>query len=99
MIKEDEKDGNTHVGSMQLLNALKVKSMPKASQSKGLMYVEALMNGKPTKTLVDTSATHNLVLEDKAKRLELQASKKEGWLKAITLPPSHYKAKHMGWHT
>ena len=40
------------------------------------MYVEALVNEKLTKALVDIGATHNIVLEDEAKRLELQASKK-----------------------
>ncbi|KAL6320381.1 hypothetical protein AAG906_007078 [Vitis piasezkii] len=67
--------GNARVGSLQLLNALKAKLVPKTPQSKGLMYVEALVNGKATKVLVDTGITHNFVSEDEAKRLELQASK------------------------
>ena len=50
------------MGSLQLLNALKAKPVPKTPQSKGLMYVEAL---------VDIDATHNFVSEDEAKRLEL----------------------------
>ncbi|RVW89537.1 hypothetical protein CK203_043644 [Vitis vinifera] len=61
MIKEKEKEGNAHVRSLQLLNALKAKSVPKTPQSKGLMYVEALVNGMDTKALVDTGATHNFV--------------------------------------
>ena len=56
---------------MQLLNALKAKPMPKTPQSKGLMYVEALITGKTTKTLVDIGVTHNFVSNDEAKRLEL----------------------------
>ena len=75
---EKEKEGDAHVGSLQLLNALKAKPVPKTPQSKRSMYVEALENGKATKTLVDTSATHNFVSKDKAKRLELQASKEGG---------------------
>ncbi|RVW28407.1 hypothetical protein CK203_106385 [Vitis vinifera] len=59
MIEENEKEGDAHVGSLQLLNALKAKPVPKLSQSKGLVYVEALVNGKATKALVDTGATHN----------------------------------------
>ncbi|RVW34706.1 hypothetical protein CK203_107126 [Vitis vinifera] len=51
MIKEKEKEGNAHVGSLQLLNALKAKLVPKTPQSKGLMYVEALVNGMDTKAL------------------------------------------------
>ena len=47
------------------------------------MYVEAIVNGKATKALVDTGATHNFVSEDEARRLELQASKEGGWLKAV----------------
>ena len=61
MIKEKEKEGNAHVRSLQLLNALKAKLVPKTPQSKGLMYVEALVNGMDTKALVDTGATHNFV--------------------------------------
>ncbi|RVW33005.1 hypothetical protein CK203_107568 [Vitis vinifera] len=74
MIEEKEQEGDAKMGSLQLLNALKAKPMPKTPQSKGLMYVEALVNGKATKALVDTGATHNFVSEDKARRLELQAS-------------------------
>ena len=83
MILEKEKKGGAHVGSLQLLNALKAKPVPKTPQSKGLMYVEALVNGKATNALMDTSATHNFVSKDEVKRLELQASKEGGWLKAI----------------
>ena len=78
MIEEKEKEGDAHVGSLQLLNILKAKPMPKTPQRKWLIYVEALLNRKATKSLVDTSATHNFVSEDEAKRLKLQASKEEG---------------------
>ena len=49
------------------------------------------MNGKATKALVDTSATHDFVSEDEARRLKLQASKEGGWLKAVNsaAKPSH----------
>ena len=79
------------MGSLQLLNALKVKPMPKTPQSKGLMYVEALVN---------TGATHNFVSEDEARRLELQASKEGEWLKAINsaAKPSHGVARGVTMH-
>ncbi|RVW96752.1 Retrovirus-related Pol polyprotein from transposon 297 [Vitis vinifera] len=59
------------------------------------MYVEAVVNGKATKALVDTGATHNFVSEGEAKRLELQASKEGGWLKAVNsaAKPSHGVAR------
>ncbi|RVW63236.1 Retrovirus-related Pol polyprotein from transposon 297 [Vitis vinifera] len=100
MIEEKEQEGDAKVGSLQLLNALKAKLMPKMPQSKGLMYMEALVNGKATKALVDTGATHNFVSENEARRLELQASKEGGWLKAINsaTKPSHGVARGMTMH-
>ena len=100
MIEEKEKEGDAHVGSLQLLHALKAMPVPKTLQGKGLMYVEAFVNRKATKALVDTSATHNFVLEDEAKRLELQASKEGGWLKAVNLvaKPSHEVARGVDMH-
>ncbi|XP_034704180.1 uncharacterized protein LOC117928400 [Vitis riparia] len=64
------------------------------------MYVETLVNGKATKALVDTGATHNFVSKDEAKLLELQASKEEGWLKAINsaVKPSHGVACGVAMH-
>ncbi|RVW34437.1 RNA-directed DNA polymerase-like [Vitis vinifera] len=100
MIEEKEQEGDAKMGSLQLLNALKAKPMPKMPQSKGLMYVEALVNGKATKALVDTGATHNFVSEDEARRLELQASKEGGWLKAVNsaAKPSHGVARGVTMH-
>ena len=100
MIKEKEKEGDAHMGSLQLLTALKVMSMLKTPQNKGLIYVEGLVNGKATKALVDTDATHNFVSEDEAKRLQLQTSKEEGWLKAdnSTAKPSHGAAGRVATH-
>ncbi|RVW46130.1 hypothetical protein CK203_076183 [Vitis vinifera] len=95
MIEEKEQEGDAKVGSLQFLNALKAKPMPKTPQSKGLMYVEALVNRKTTKAFVDTGATHNFVSKREAKRLELQASKEGGWLKAVNsaAKPSHGVAR------
>ena len=82
--RETMQEGDdTHMGSMQLLNALKAKQAKKQPQSKGLMYVEANMNGMSTKAMIDTGSTHNFVSEDEARRLKLQTSKEAGWLKAV----------------
>ena len=67
MIEEKEKEDNAHVGSLQLLNTLKAKLVPTMPQSRGLMYVEALVNGNATKALVDAGAIHNFVSEDETK--------------------------------
>ena len=67
MIEEKEKEDNAHVGSLQLLNTLKAKLVPTTPQSRGLMCVEALVNGNATKALVDAGAIHNFVSEDETK--------------------------------
>ena len=71
------------MGSMQLLNSLKAKQTKKQPQSKGLMYVEAQVNGMPAKAMIDTGATHNFVSEGVARRLKLKISTESGLLKAV----------------
>lgn len=83
MINEKEKEGNAYARSMRLLKALKTKSVSKTSQTKRLMHVEAHVNNKPTKAMVDMGATHNFLSMDEAKRLELQASKEGRWIKVV----------------
>ena len=74
--RETEQEGDdTHMGSMQLLNSLKIKQAKKQPQSKGLMYVEAKVNGMSAKAMIDTGATNNFVSEEEARRLKLQTSK------------------------
>ena len=79
--KENEKDA--HVRSLQLLNTLKSKSMLETPQNKGLIYMEARVNGKVTKALVNTGVTHNFVSKDETKRIKLQASK-EGLIQLLS---------------
>ena len=70
--RETEQQGDdAHMGSMQLLNALKVKQAKEQPQSKRLMYVEAKVNGMTNKATIDTGATHNFVSEEEARRLKL----------------------------
>lgn len=61
------------------------------------MYVETHVNGKPTKTMVDTSATYNFVSMDEVKRLKFHASKKGGRLKVVnsTTKPLQGVAREM----
>ena len=82
--RETEQEGDdTHMGSMQLLNALKIKQAKKQPQSKGLMYVEVNINGMSAKAMIDIGVTHNFVSKEEARRLKLQTSKEAGWLKAV----------------
>lgn len=64
------------MSSLQHLNAINVMAVPKpTTPSKGLLYVEAQVNRKPTKTMIDTGATHNFVSVEEARRLRLRLSK------------------------
>ena len=70
--RETQQEGDdAHMGSMQLLNALKAKQAKELPQRKGLMYVEAKVNGMSTKAMVDAGATHNFVSGEEARRLKL----------------------------
>ncbi|KAK2969168.1 hypothetical protein RJ640_009927 [Escallonia rubra] len=92
LVKENEEPENQamHMGSHQILNALHAKAAAKVptgegqtSTSKGLLYVEAKLNGKPTQVMVDTRATHNFVTMEEAKRLGLKVVGGGGWLKFV----------------
>ena len=91
--RETEQEGDD--SHMQLLNALKVKQAKKQPQNKGLMYVEAQVNGLSAKAMIDTGATHYFVSEEEARRLKIQTSKEAGWLKAVnsTAKPSQGVAR------
>ena len=67
------------MGSLQLLSAL--QNVPK-TPNKGLVFVDATINGKVTKALVDTGASHNFVSLEEAKRLNLKVVEGGGSLKA-----------------
>ncbi|KAJ4957081.1 hypothetical protein NE237_013864 [Protea cynaroides] len=72
------------MGSLQLAAIkAKTKEVKATPPQKGLMYVEARINGKATHAMVDTGATHNFVSTDEAKRLGLKVAKETGWLKAV----------------
>ncbi|KAK2979872.1 hypothetical protein RJ640_024373 [Escallonia rubra] len=92
LVEENEEleEGDVHMGSLQILNALHAKAVAKvptgkgqASTGKGLLYVEAKLNGKPAQVMVDTRATHNFVTMEEAKRLGLKVVGGGGWLKSV----------------
>ena len=73
------------MGALRLLNALKKHgAQVKKALGKGLMFVDAILNGKPVKSvMIDTGATHNFVFEVEAKYLELKLEKDVGCMKAV----------------
>ncbi|KAE8717725.1 Detected protein of unknown function [Hibiscus syriacus] len=71
IIDRQDTESQAEMGSLQVLNALKAKSLT-PTPSNGLMYVEAMINEKLTRAMVDTGATHNFVSKDEANRLGLK---------------------------
>ncbi|CAA0808187.1 Uncharacterized mitochondrial protein AtMg00860 [Striga hermonthica] len=47
------------------------------------MYMETQVNGKPTKALVDTGASHNFITKEEATSLGLSWTEKSGWLMIV----------------
>ncbi|KAE8677972.1 hypothetical protein F3Y22_tig00111463pilonHSYRG00069 [Hibiscus syriacus] len=70
------------MGLLQILNTLKAKSLT-PTPSNGLIYVEAVINEKSTRAMVDTGATHNFVSKEEANRLGLKYNMSTGWLKTV----------------
>ncbi|RVW33092.1 hypothetical protein CK203_102290 [Vitis vinifera] len=78
---------------------LKAKPMPKTPQSKGLMYVEALVNGKATKAWwIQVPLKH--CLGGGGKKVGAPSIQEGGWLKAVNsaAKPSHGVARGVTMH-
>ena len=73
------------MGALRLLNALKKHGAHvKKAPGKGLIFVDATLNGKPPKSvMIDTDVTYNFVSKVEAKRLGLKLKKDVGCMKMI----------------
>ncbi|KAF3784921.1 hypothetical protein EJ110_NYTH29203 [Nymphaea thermarum] len=80
-----EEGEGSRIGTLQLLNSVKREEKAKvtAMPSRELMYIEILVNGKPTMAMIDTGATHNFVSVVEAKRLGLTLERRELRMKAV----------------
>ncbi|KAK0594587.1 hypothetical protein LWI29_037966 [Acer saccharum] len=85
---EESQDGGykAGMGSLRQLGALKSNNDPSTSTKKGLMFVNASINGKAVRAMLDTGATHNFVSIDEAKKLGLKATNGGGTIKAVNSP-------------
>ncbi|XP_060673257.1 uncharacterized protein LOC125420382 [Ziziphus jujuba] len=89
-VVEEGEDG-AQVGALRFLNALNGQVVQaRKTNEKGLIFVDAAINGKATKSvMVDIGATHNFCSEIEARRLGLCLQKDAGQMKAVnskTLP-------------
>ncbi|KAL4283428.1 hypothetical protein GQ457_16G027420 [Hibiscus cannabinus] len=69
-----------HIGSLQLSNG--IQSTPKI-ESKGLLFVDVTINGKATRAMVDTGASHNFISPEEATRLGVKVIGGKGSIKAV----------------
>ena len=67
-MEEEKKEEEPKMGALQMLNALKGSAAGNSSVSKELMYLDVVVNGRATKAMVDTGATHNFVSQEEAFR-------------------------------
>ncbi|XP_022985147.1 uncharacterized protein LOC111483236 [Cucurbita maxima] len=64
------------MGVLKFLSALQRKVEPKEIVEKGLMFVDATINSRPSRsTLIDSGATHNFIANQEARRLGLTIGK------------------------
>ena len=71
MLDKKEDQDNPRMGALKLLSALQWKVDPKEIIEKGLMFVDATINSRPSKsTLIDSGATHNFIANQEARKLD-----------------------------
>ena len=69
--KREDQD-NPRMGALKFLSALQRKVDPKEIIEKGLMFVDATINSRPSKsTLIDSGATQNFIADQEARKLGL----------------------------
>ncbi|CAL2267189.1 unnamed protein product [Prunus armeniaca] len=81
--KEEEAEREVGMGAIHRFNALQAKGAQPQVQAKGVMFVDAMVNGKTTRCLVDTGASHNFMSVQEAKRLGCRVSKEAGSMKTV----------------
>ncbi|GMP28595.1 hypothetical protein CsSME_00004067 [Camellia sinensis var. sinensis] len=73
----------SQIRSLQLFGAIESKPTTLTQWDKGLMYLNAKINGKVTQAIVDTGASHNFINVEEAKRLGLKLDKGQGLMKTV----------------
>ncbi|CAL8167716.1 unnamed protein product [Prunus armeniaca] len=82
--KEEEAEREAGMGAIHHINASQAKIAQPQVQAKGVMFVNAMVNGKTTRCLVDIGASHNFMSVQEAKKLGCRVSKKIGSMKMVS---------------
>nr|GLL49496.1 uncharacterized protein LOC105969880 [Ipomoea trifida] len=78
----DEEDDALQMSSLKVLGAI---SHP--SSTTDLLYVDVVINGKKSRALIDTGATHNFIEEAEATRLKLRTESRRQLIKTVNQRP------------
>nr|GMC48987.1 Transposon Ty3-I Gag-Pol polyprotein [Ipomoea batatas] len=78
----DEEDDALQMSSLKVLGAI---SHP--SSTTDLLYVDVVINGKKSRALIDTGATHNFIEEAEATRLKLRTEPRRQLIKTVNQRP------------
>ncbi|XP_060216861.1 uncharacterized protein LOC132644288 [Lycium barbarum] len=65
-----------------------ITAKPPQIRSRESLFVEATLKGKPVRIMVDTGATHNFIIEEKAKELSLSYVSSDSLLKTVNCLPT-----------
>ncbi|XP_021773341.1 uncharacterized protein LOC110737294 [Chenopodium quinoa] len=92
---EPSEGEHSRLGAIRMMCTMGREGSEGQPKNSGLMYVNALVNGKETRAMVDTGATHNFISEKEAKRLGLKLLPEGGSMKAVNsvAKPIHGVAK------
>ncbi|OAY65869.1 Endo-1,4-beta-xylanase A [Ananas comosus] len=71
------------MGALSLVNAVRGQPSGDKLRRRELMFVDVILNGRTTRAMIDTGATHNFVAEAEAKRLGLTLEKDARRIKAV----------------
>ncbi|XP_038979221.1 uncharacterized protein LOC120109561 [Phoenix dactylifera] len=88
-----EEPSTSRVNPLQLVNAIAAERI--SPSYSGLMYLEAKVNGKTARAMLDTGATNNFISQREAAQLELQIADSSSKIKAVNsgAMPVHVSAK------
>ncbi|CAL2233760.1 unnamed protein product [Prunus armeniaca] len=81
--KKEEADREAGMWAIHHFNVVQANVAQPQVQAKKVMFVDAMVNGKTTRCLMDTGASHNFMSVQEAKRLGCQVSKEAGSMKTV----------------
>lgn len=80
---EMEEEEPVRCGAIRMMYAMGMNAPKGKECAANMMFVDLTVNGRKTRALIDTGASHNFVNESEAKRLGLAAKEEVGYMKSV----------------